>query len=60
MAAPVKPLNPPIATHWCRNYSSPLLPSADGKQLPMPANDFATLNGAQVCRTRFARGALPV
>ncbi|WP_310332331.1 sialidase family protein [Roseateles asaccharophilus] len=59
MAAPVKPLAPPTATNWCQNYSSPLLPSADGKQLLMLASDFETVNGAQACRTRFAKGALP-
>lgn len=59
VAAPVKLQNPPTATNWCQNYSSPLLPTADGKQLLMLASDFETVNGAQVCRTRFARGALP-
>lgn len=59
MAAPVKPLAPPTATNWCQNYSSPLLPSADGKQLLMLASDFETVNGQQACRTRFAKGALP-
>lgn len=59
MAAPVRPLNPPTGTNWCQNYSSPLLPSADGKQLLMVASDFETINGAQVCRTRFGRGNLP-
>ena len=59
MAAPVTPLAPPTVTNWCQNYSSPLLPAADGKQLLMLASDFDTVNGAQVCRTRFARGNLP-
>ena len=59
MAAPVKPLTPPTQTNWCQNYSSPLLPSADGKQLLMLGSDFETVNGTQVCRTRFARGTLP-
>lgn len=59
MAAPVQPLAPPAATNWCQNYSSPLLPTADGKQLLMLGSDFDTVNGAQVCRTRFARGNLP-
>ena len=59
MAAPIKPLTPPIATNWCQNYSSPMLPSADGKQLLMLASDFETINGNQVCRTRFARNNLP-
>ncbi|MFG6465139.1 sialidase family protein [Roseateles sp. BYS87W] len=57
--APVVPLSPPTQTNWCQNYSSPLLPSADGKQLLMLGSDFEMLNGAQVCRTRFGRGALP-
>jgi hypothetical protein len=59
MAAPVVPLAPPTQTNWCQNYSSPLLPTADGKQLLMLASDFETVNGSQVCRTRFARGPLP-
>lgn len=59
MAAPVKVLNAPNGTNWCQNYSSPLLPTADGKQLIMLASDFETVNGAQQCRTRFARGNLP-
>lgn len=59
MAAPVRSPAPPTQTNWCQNYSSPLLPSADGRQLIMLASDFETVNGAQVCRTRFARGNLP-
>lgn len=59
MPAPVVPLPPPTQTNWCQNYSSPLLPTADGKQLLMLSSDFETVNGAQVCRTRFARGNLP-
>ncbi|MFG6488131.1 sialidase family protein [Roseateles sp. BYS78W] len=59
MTAPVNTLNAPLATNWCQNYSSPLLPSADGKQLLMLSSDFETVNGAQACRTRFGRGALP-
>ncbi|HEY0956824.1 MAG TPA: sialidase family protein [Roseateles sp.] len=59
MEAPVKALNPPNGTNWCQNYSSPLLPSADGKQLLMLASDFETVNGNQVCRTRFGKASLP-
>lgn len=60
MEAPVKPLNPPAQTNWCQNYSSPLLPSADGSRLIMLASDFETgANGQQVCRTRFGSAALP-
>lgn len=59
MPAPVVPVTPPTQTNWCQNYSTPLLPTADGKQLLMLASDFESVNGTQQCRTRFARGALP-
>ncbi|WP_431265195.1 sialidase family protein [Roseateles chitinivorans] len=60
MEAPVKPLSPPAQTNWCQNYSSPLLPSADGSRLIMLASDFETnAAGQQVCRTRFGSAALP-
>jgi hypothetical protein len=56
-AAPVKPLTPPTTTNWCQNYSSSLLPTVDG-QLLMLASDFETINGGQVCRTRFGRAGV--
>lgn len=59
LTAPVVPVPPPTQTNWCQNYSSPLLPTADGKQLLMLGSDFEMLNGTQVCRTRFGRTALP-
>ncbi|WP_431287751.1 sialidase family protein [Roseateles chitinivorans] len=60
MEAPVKPLSPPAQTNWCQNYSSPMLPSADGSRLIMLASDFETnAAGQQVCRTRFGSAALP-
>lgn len=60
MAAPLKVLNPPAATNWCQNYSSPMQPSADGSKLIMLVSDFELdARGQQVCRTRFASAALP-
>jgi hypothetical protein len=46
---------PPQATNWCQNYSTPLLPSVDGKTLFVMHSD----GGAdQTCRVRFGSGAL--
>lgn len=59
MTAPIKVLNPASATNWCQNYSSPLLPSADGKRLLMLVSDFETVNSVQQCRTRYGDGQLP-
>ncbi|MES2739747.1 MAG: sialidase family protein [Pseudomonadota bacterium] len=53
--APLALPRAPLATNWCQNYSSPLLPSADGKRLLMLQTD----GGAdQSCRTRFGDAAL--
>ena len=56
----MKVLNPPAATNWCQNYSSPMQPSADGSKLIMLVSDFELdARGQQVCRTRFASAAVP-
>jgi hypothetical protein len=53
--APLAIASPPLTTNWCQNYSSPLLPSTDGKRLTMLQSD----GGAdQTCRTRFGAAAL--
>ncbi|WP_322401775.1 sialidase family protein [Massilia luteola] len=53
--APLAIASPPLTTNWCQNYSSPLLPSTDGKRLAMLQSD----GGAdQSCRTRFGTAAL--
>jgi hypothetical protein len=53
--APLAIASPPLTTNWCQNYSSPLLPSSDGKRLAMLQSD----GGAdQSCRTRFGAAAL--
>ncbi len=50
MAAPVAVQSPPAASNFCQNYSSPLLPSADGRSVLELATDF----DASVCKTYFA------
>lgn len=55
VAAPLALPSPPSATNWCQNYSSPLLPSADGKSLIMLQTDGGADNS---CRTRFGSAAL--
>lgn len=50
MAAPITIQSPPAASNFCQNYSSPLLPSADGRSLLELATDF----DANVCKTYFA------
>jgi hypothetical protein len=55
VAAPLAIPSPPSATNWCQNYSTPLLPSADGKTLTILQSD----GGADTsCRTRFGSAAL--
>jgi hypothetical protein len=55
VASPLAIGAPPLTTNWCQNYSSPLLPSTDGKRLAMLQSD----GGAdQSCRTRFGAAAL--
>jgi len=58
--APVAIVNPPqsLAGNFCQNYSSPLLPSADGRTLLQFATDFTTVAGSQRCLAYFANGAI--
>jgi hypothetical protein len=53
--APLALQSPPLKTNWCQNYSSPLLPSVDGKSLLMLQTDGGE---DQSCRTRFGSTAL--
>lgn len=46
---------PDPEVNYCQNYSSPLLPSADGRQVLQIATDF----GGTVCRAYFGTGNLP-
>jgi hypothetical protein len=56
IAAPIAISNPPLATNWCQNYSTALLPSLDGKTITMMQSD----GGAdQSCRMRAGSGPLP-
>ncbi|RZT10296.1 hypothetical protein SAMN05216319_1247 [Duganella sp. CF402] len=55
VAAPLALPSPPQVTNWCQNYSSPLLPSADGKSLIMLQTDGGADNS---CRTRFGSAAI--
>jgi hypothetical protein len=50
MAAPIAIQSPPAASNYCQNYSSPLLPSVDGRSLLELATDF----DGTVCKTWFA------
>ncbi|MFJ8922907.1 sialidase family protein [Streptomyces sp. NPDC102415] len=53
IAAPVTVPDPEV--NYCQNYSSPLLPSEDGRQLLQIATDF----DGTVCRAYFGTGSLP-
>lgn len=55
VASPLAIPNPPLMTNWCQNYSSPLLPSADGKTLTMLQTDGGADDS---CRTRFGSAPL--
>jgi hypothetical protein len=55
VASPLAIPNPPLLTNWCQNYSSALLPSADGKTLTMLQTDGGADNS---CRTRFGNATL--
>jgi hypothetical protein len=55
VATPIALANPPLVTHFCPNYSSPLLPLPNGT-LVMMQSDYGS-NGD--CRVRFGSGALP-
>jgi hypothetical protein len=52
---PLALTSPPLKTNWCQHYSSPLLPSTDGKTLFMLQSDGGE---DQSCRTRFGSAAL--
>ncbi len=58
--APVSIESPPqpLTGNWCQNYSSPLLPSTDGRTLLQFATDFTTLGGVRRCLAYFSNGAL--
>jgi hypothetical protein len=60
LRAPVAISNPPTASNVCQNYSSPLLPSANGTSLLELASDFDMMNGTRVCKTYFATGSATV
>ncbi|MEU2680199.1 sialidase family protein [Streptomyces sp. NPDC007107] len=53
ITAPVTVPDPEV--NYCQNYSSPLLPSEDGRQLLQIATDF----DGTVCRAYFGTGSLP-
>jgi hypothetical protein len=55
VASPLAIPNPPLMTAWCQNYSSPLLPSVDGKTLTMLQTDGGADSS---CRTRFGSAPL--
>ena len=54
LAAPIAIQSPPTSSNFCQNYSSPLLPSADGTTLLELASDFDASGGTNVCKTYFA------
>ena len=54
--APIGLANAPRVTNWCQNYSTPLLPSADGSQIVLMQTDST---GVGACTARFGRGRLP-
>ena len=51
---PIGVPNPPTATNWCQNYSTPLLPSKDGKSLAMMVSDGGADSS---CRVYFGSGS---
>lgn len=53
--APIGLASAPLVTSWCQNYSTPLLPSADGTQVLLVQTDSTSDGG---CAARFGRGAL--
>lgn len=53
--APIGPASAPSVTDFCRNYSTPLLPSTDGVQILLMQTD---LGGDGACTARFGRGPL--
>jgi hypothetical protein len=55
MATPIAIPAPPLLTNWCQNYSSALLPSADGKSLGLMQSDGGA---GPSCRMRYGSAAL--
>lgn len=53
--APIGLPGPPLQGNWCQNYSTPLLPAADGAQLLLMQTDRSA-DGS--CTARFGRGRL--
>ena len=53
--APIGLQSAPTVTNWCQNYSTPLLPSADGAQILLMQTDGTAEGG---CAARFGRGRL--
>jgi hypothetical protein len=45
----------PSVSNWCQNYSTPLLPSADGNSILLMQTD-STVDGG--CNARYGRGVL--
>ncbi|MFS2002784.1 extracellular solute-binding protein [Duganella sp. CT11-25] len=53
--SPIALQKPVVLSNGCQNYSTPLLPSADGKSLAMLQSDGAE---NPTCRTRFGSAAI--
>jgi hypothetical protein len=53
--SPIALQKPVVLSNGCQNYSTPLLPSADGKSLAMLQSDGAE---NPTCRTRFGSAAV--
>jgi hypothetical protein len=57
--APLPAADPPSKTHWCPNYSTPLLPSSDGKNVLMLLSNWEQGENSR-CLSWFGSGAVPV
>lgn len=55
LASPIALPSAPLQSNWCQNYSTPMLPSADGLTLLLMQTD-STADGG--CAARFGRGSL--
>ena len=55
VSAPIGLPSAPVVTNWCQNYSTPLLPSADGARVLLMQTD-STADGG--CSARFGGGRL--
>jgi hypothetical protein len=55
--APLATANPPGKTNWCQNYSTPLLPSADGKTVLTLLSNWQPGPGSP-CQSWFGSGAV--